>query len=125
MLRECSIKEANLKSAKGEVKNLKSQVAKLTNSNTDLKSKITNLREIIDSNPRTKRLLERQKGEINNGFKRYSPTKATSDQNENNFTVKEQNESLEQIIALKIDINKSNSNVTYLEEIISKLKSKL
>ena len=92
MLRDCSIKEANLKNAKSEVKDLKSQVAKLKNSNTDLKSKITNLREIIESNPRTKRVLERQKGEINNSFKPFSPTKVTCDLNENNITLKEQNE---------------------------------
>ena len=125
LLRECSIKESNLKSAKSEVKNLKSQVAKLKNSNTDLKSKVTNLREIIEANPRTKRVFERQKGEINNSFKRFSPTKVTCDPNENNITVKEQNELLEQIIALKIDLNKSKSNITQLEETITKLKSKI
>lgn len=126
LLREIAVKEANLKNSKAEIKTLKGQLLKEKQNSKDLKSKISDLREIIDSNPRTKRILEKQKGEINSSFKRYSPSKESFDPSSNaNISVKEQNELLEQIITLKLEANKSKTMISQLEEINSKLRSRL
>lgn len=71
ILRDLSSKESTLKSAKTELKTLKIQIGKLKTRTTDLKDKIGDLHKIIDSNPRAKRMLEQQKGELN----QYKPQK--------------------------------------------------
>ena len=72
ILRDFASKEATVKSLRGEAKTLKTQISKLKIKNKDFKSKIIELKEIIDVNPRAKRMLEKQKGELNTNYQRVS-----------------------------------------------------
>ena len=72
LVRECSLKEANLKTTRGDNKTLKVQISKLKNSNKELRKKILELNGIIDVNPRAKRMLERQKGDLEMNYNRFA-----------------------------------------------------
>lgn len=123
ILRDLSSKEANLKALKSESKTLRSQVSKLKQRNKELSSKVNELNEVVDSNPRAKRMLEKQKGKLNGSFTRLSSNHPLGEAN-GAVTVglKEYNEVIDQSIALKIENGKLKNSVEQLEELNSKLE---
>lgn len=125
ILREVASKEANLKAVKAEAKTLRSQVTKLKQRNKELSLKVGELKEVIDSNPRTKRMLEKQKGKLNNSYTRLSSNHPLGEPAATiTIGLKEYNEVVDQNIALKIENSKLKNSVEQLEELNSKLEGK-
>ena len=123
LIRENALKESNLKVLRTEAKTFNSKISKLKSRNADLKSKISNLQQIIDSNPRLKRLVEKQKGELDLTSHKISG-QSNPLETEAVINIKEYNDIFEQNVTFKIELEKRNSKITQLEEINSKLQSK-
>ena len=124
LIRENTLKESNLKVLRNEAKAFNGKITKLKTRNAELKSKIMNLQSIIDSNPRLKKLIDKQKGELDTTTHKMSVTPYFFNISDASIGMKEYNEILEQNISLKIEWEKKNSKVLQLEQLNSKIQSK-